>query len=164
MTTQAGLSLRSCLGRFVTGVAVVTFEADGGQPTGITVNSFTSVSMDPPLILVSIAKRSRSHDALRGKPFCINILAAEQEELAKRFAGRNACGEAVWVSSARVPQLAGVLARMECTPWREYDGGDHTLFLGEVVDFDYRDGFALGFHTSSFTVIGEQQLGIEGVL
>ena len=60
-----------------------------------------------------------------------------------------------------MPRLAGVLAHLECRPWRHYDGGDHTLFLGEVVGFDYRDGAALGFHTSGFTAISDAQLGIE---
>jgi flavin reductase (DIM6/NTAB) family NADH-FMN oxidoreductase RutF len=67
----------------------------------------------------------------------------------------------VWADDASVPRLAGVLAHLECHPWRDYDGGDHTLFLGEVVDYEYRDCAALGFHTSAFTAIAEPHLGIE---
>src|SRR3954452_19572876 len=100
-------ALRSCLGRFATGVAVVTFEGGDG-PRGITVNSFTSVSMEPPLVLVSVARRARSHDALKGRPFCVNVLGAEQEAIARQFAGTGA-GDALWVDDANVPRLAGVL-------------------------------------------------------
>jgi len=155
-------SLRSCLARFPTGVIVVTFDGPDG-PRGITVNAFTSVSMEPPLVLVSVARKAWSHDALLGRPFCINVLAAEQEGIARQFAGMGE-GAPVWVEKSRTPRLAGVLAHLECRPWREYEGGDHTLFLGEVVDFDYRDGDALCFHTSEFRSLNEQLLGIEDLI
>jgi flavin reductase (DIM6/NTAB) family NADH-FMN oxidoreductase RutF len=153
-------TLRSCLGRFATGVAVVTFDGEG--PRGITVNSFCSVSMDPPLVLVSVARSARSHELLRGTAFCVNVLAAEQEAVARQFAGGPG-DAAVWVDGAPVPRLAGVLAHLQCRPWRDYDGGDHTLFLGEVDDFAFRDGDALAFHTSAFTSIPDAQLGIESL-
>lgn len=159
---HAQKSLRSCLGRFATGVVVVTFDTPDGR-RGITVNSFTSVSMEPPLVLVSVACRARSHDALAGQPFCVNVLGAEQEDIARQFAGTGS-GTAVWVEDAAVPRLAGMLAHLECRPWRNYNGGDHTLFLGEVNGFDYRDGDALGFHTSGFTAIGDVALGIEDLI
>lgn len=162
MTAVATRSLRSCLGRFATGVVVVTFDTPAGR-RGITVNAFTSVAMEPPLVLVSVACRARSHDALIGRPFCVNVLGAEQEAVARQFAGTGS-GRPVWVDGARVPRLAGVLAHVECRPWRHYDGGDHTLFIGEVVDFDYRDGAALGFHSSGFTAISDAQLGIEHLI
>ena len=162
MMAVAPRTLRSCLGRFATGVVVVTFDGPDGR-RGITVNSFTSVSMDPPLVLVSVARRARSHDALRGRPFCVNVLGAEQEAVARQFAGTGE-GTAVWADDAAVPRLAGVLAHLECRPWRDHEGGDHTLFLGEVADFDYRDGAALGFHTSGFTAITDVQLGIEDLI
>lgn len=155
-------SLRSCLGRFATGVVVVTFEGPAGR-RGITVNSFTSVSMSPPLVLVSVGTRARSHDALAGRPFCVNILGAEQEALARSFAGGDETPVA-WVEDVEVPRLRGVLAHLECRPWRRYDAGDHSLFLGEVVRFDYRDGDALAFHTSGFTRIVEAQFGVEELL
>jgi flavin reductase len=163
MTTQTdSRRLRSCLGRFATGVAVVTFEAPDG-PRGITVNSFTSVSMEPALISVSVAKRASSHDLLHGTPFCVNVLGAEQEAVARQFAGKRD-GPAVWVADDVAPRLGGVLAHLSCRPWRDYEGGDHTLFLGEVVAFDFRDGGALGYHASEFTAIAEQQLGIEDLI
>jgi flavin reductase len=155
-------SLRSCLGRFATGVVVVSFDGQDG-PRGITVNSFTSVSVDPPLVLVSVARRARAHDLLIDAPFCVNVLAAEQEQIAGRFAG-SGDGPVHWVPDTQVPRLAGVLAHLECRPWRHYDGGDHTLFLGQVTDFAYRDGDALAFHTSRFTAIVDEQLGIESLI
>ena len=90
------------------------------------------------------------------------MLGAEQESLARQFAG----GRRARRVGARtdVPRLAGVLAYLACRPWRAYDGGDHTLFIGEVADFHYRDGDALGFHASGFTAIGDPQLGIEDLL
>jgi flavin reductase (DIM6/NTAB) family NADH-FMN oxidoreductase RutF len=158
----ARLALRACLGRFATGVAVVTFDGPEGRH-GITVNSFTSVSLDPPLVLVSVAKRARSHDLLRGRAFTVNVLGAEQELLARRFAGGAEC-EPVWAEGEHAPRLAGVLAHLECTPWRAYDGGDHTLFLGEVQGFDFRDGDALGYHASRFTTVADDQLGHEHLI
>jgi flavin reductase (DIM6/NTAB) family NADH-FMN oxidoreductase RutF len=116
--------------------------------------------MDPPLILVSVARRARAHDLLHDRPFCVNVLGAEQESLALQFAGASDAPVA-WVENGVAPRLAGVLAHLACRPWRAYDGGDHTLFLGEVADFHYRDGDALGFHGSGFTAIGNPQVGIE---
>ncbi|MQA11019.1 MAG: flavin reductase [Pseudonocardiaceae bacterium] len=155
--TKAGL--RSCLGRFATGVAVVTFDGPARR-YGLTVNAFTSVSLNPPLVQVAIAKHARSHDALRNNAFCVNVLGAEQQALARHFAGGDS-EQPHWIDGHRAPRLPGTLAYLECEPWREYEGGDHTLFLGEVVDFDYRAGDALGYVNSRFTTIAEQDLGIE---
>ena len=163
MAENKSNSLRSCLGRFATGVAVVTFKAEDG-PRGFTVNSFTSVSLDPPLVLVSVARTARSHDALRGRPFCVNVLGAEQEPLARLFAGGGSGTAITWHEGEIAPRLAGVLAHLECRPWRAYDGGDHTLFLGEVASFAYRDGDALAYHSSRFTSIADVQLGIEDLI
>ncbi len=152
-------ALRLCLGRFATGVAVVTFDREEIRH-GLTINSFTSVSLQPPLVLISVDKRARAHDLLRGQPFCVNVLGAEQEAVARCFTGGPQV-ELGWIEGGRAPRLAGTLAHLECLPWRTYDGGDHTLFLGEVADFDFRDGDALGYVTSSFRAIAEQQLGHE---
>lgn len=153
---------RGSLGRFATGVAIVTFDGVTKRH-GITVNSFTSVSMEPPLVLVSIARTAKAHDELAGRPFTVNILGAEQRQLAMHFAGRPG-PEPRWVEGGTAPRLSGVLAYFECTPWAEYDGGDHTLYLGEVADFDYRNGDALAFANSAFTTIPESQLGMEDLL
>jgi flavin reductase (DIM6/NTAB) family NADH-FMN oxidoreductase RutF len=153
-------ALRSCLGRFATGVTVVTFD-DGAGRHGFTANSFTSVSLEPPLVLVSVARRAHAHDRLAGTPFTVNILASEQEWLARRFAGGDSEIEPRWRDGSRAPRLEHVLAWIECLPWRSYDGGDHTLFLGEVVDFDHRDGEPLAYLTSRFTALAEPPSGHE---
>jgi flavin reductase (DIM6/NTAB) family NADH-FMN oxidoreductase RutF len=153
---------RGSLGRFATGVAIVTFDG-ATRRHGITVNSFMSVSLEPPLVLVGIARSAKAHDELAARPFAVNILGAEQRQLAMHFAGWPGA-EPVWVESATAPRLAGVLAYFECTPWAAYDGGDHTLYVGEVTDFNYRRGDALAFANSRFTTIPESQLGIEELL
>lgn len=157
--------LRGCLGRFATGVAVVGFTQPGGGPRGITVNSFTSVSMDPPLILVALQRTVPSHDLLRGRCFTVNVLGAEQRELALHFAGKPRPSlRPVWADGEHAPRIAGSLCYFECTPWAEYDGGDHTLFLGEVRRFDYREGDALGFVNGQFATILQGAPGHEALL
>lgn len=152
-------ALRACLGRFVTGVTVVTFSGPGGR-RGLTINSFTSVSMQPPLIMVSIARTAQAHDALFGRRFCVNVLGAEQEQVARHFAGGGA-DPLRWADDPAVPRLAGALAHIVCEPWRAYDGGDHTVFLGEVTGFGYRSGDALAYANSRFTTVPEPVLGHE---
>jgi flavin reductase len=157
--------LRGCLGRFATGVAVVTFAVPGGEHHGVTVNSFTSVSIDPPLILIALQRTITSHDLLRSQCFTVNVLGAEQRELAMHFAGQPRPSlRPPWVAGPHAPRLAGSLCYFECTPWAEYDGGDHTLFLGEVQHFDYRDGDALGFVNGQFTSIPQIIPGHEALL
>jgi flavin reductase (DIM6/NTAB) family NADH-FMN oxidoreductase RutF len=160
---EAGLGaarLRSCLGRFATGVTVVTFDTAEG-PGGVTVNSFTSVSLEPPLVLVSIAKAANAHDKLGERSFCVNVLGAEQEALARRFAGGDADVLPRFAEGGHAPRLEGALAHVECAPWRTYDGGDHSLFLGEIGDFAHRDGDALAYMGSRFTTIAEPETGVE---
>lgn len=155
-------ALRACMSRFATGVTVVTFTGDDG-PRGATMNSFTSVSADPPLVLISVARRARCHDQLIGHPFCVNILGTEQEPLARLFAGARGLPEPQWVPDARVPRLDNPLAWVECEPWRSYDGGDHTLVLGRVADLGHRDGDALTYAWSRFGTAAESTDGIESL-
>ena len=153
-------ALRACVSRFATGVTVVTYEGEDG-PRGTTMNSFTSVSAEPPLVLVSVARRARCHVQLLGRPFCVNILGAEQESLARQFAGARGAAEPRWAEGARVPRLANPLAWVECAPWHAYDGGDHTLVLGRVTDLGHRDGDALTYAWSRFGAAVEAADGIE---
>ncbi len=155
-----GFALRSCLARFPTGVAVASVDGPDG-PRGITVNSFTAVSLEPPLVLVSILKTSRSHDLFPGRPFTVNILGAEQEAVALHFAGRSQAGPPAWEEASDPPRLASALAIIQCAPWASYDGGDHTLVVGEVVDFGYREGEALGYFCGRFVRLETPSLGIE---
>jgi flavin reductase (DIM6/NTAB) family NADH-FMN oxidoreductase RutF len=149
--------------RFATGVTVVTYAGDAG-PHGITVNSFTSVSADPPLVLVSIARTARSHDPLLGRPFCVNVLGAEQQQVARHFAGSTEAADPYWAPGTRVPRLVNPLAWLECEPWRTHEGGDHTLVLGHVVGLGHRDGDALVYAWSRFGSLTEAIEGHEHLI
>jgi flavin reductase len=145
-------AFRACLGRFASGVTVVTYRA-GETARGLTVNAFSSVSLEPPLVLVSIARRTHSHDLLVGRPFVVNVLRPEQEMLARSFAGMEDETAVPWREGTVAPRLDGVLAFLECEPYRSHDGGDHTIYLGRVVDLGYGDGDALGFFCGRFVPI-----------
>lgn len=148
--------LRRCVSRFATGIAVVSHLGPDG-PRGVTINSFTSVSLEPPLILVSVACGSRTHELLQDAPFVVNILGAEQKDVPASLRGVDSAPTVRW-SGDKVPFLSDSLARLECEPWDRFDAGDHSLFLGRVVDLAYRDGNALGFHMSRFLTIGDGEL------
>ncbi|WMJ16255.1 flavin reductase family protein [Geobacillus proteiniphilus] len=137
--------LRKCFGKFATGVTVITYNSPEG-PRGMTANSFTSVSLEPPLILVSVDRKTKASQYMTGNRFAVNILKKEQKELSNHFAGKTNPELSIpWVEGEYAPYLEGSLAVIECAPWREYDGGDHILFLGEVKRYTYGDGDALGF-------------------
>jgi flavin reductase (DIM6/NTAB) family NADH-FMN oxidoreductase RutF len=128
---------------------------------GLTVNSFTAVSLEPPLVLVALLKTARGHDFFLGRPFGVNVLGAEHETLARHFAGRPRLERVQWDEALPVPRLSDALAFLDCTPWAAYDGGDHTLVVGEVRRFDYRDGDALGYFCGRFVRLEAPTLGIE---
>ncbi|MBP2366484.1 flavin reductase family protein [Pseudonocardia parietis] len=150
--------LRWCLGHFATGVTVITCQGADGEPHGATVNAFTAVSLDPPLVLVSLDRRSRLCSLVESeqRPFTVNVLEAGQKDLALHFAGRPD-QEVTWLpdSACGAPRLDGVLAHICCTPWQAYDGGDHVLYLGEVQEFLIHEGAPLLFHTGKFHHLGD---------
>lgn len=156
------------MSRFVTGVTVATYATPAG-PDGMTVNSFTSISADPPLVLISVARSSARHDQIVGRPFCVNVLGAEQLPVAIAFARRRAPAERAaashdpgWADAGTsAPRLASPLAWLRCEPWRAYHGGDHTLVLGLVTDLGYREGDALTYAWSRFGHATEAAEGIE---
>lgn len=147
------LHLRHCLSRFATGVAVVSYRAEG-DTRGLTVNSFTSVSLDPPLVLVSVARSARAAGHLGRVPFTVNVLGAGQLDVALHFAGRLRGPLKVSWQSTRdhlAPTLEGALASLRCEAWHSYDGGDHRLHLGRVVEAAARgDGEPLMFDRGRF--------------
>lgn len=157
-------SLRSCLGHFASGVTVVTANREVGgcvEPHGATVNSFTSVSLDPPLVLVSLDRRTTLCRLLEERAFVINMLTAKQRELALHFAGHPQQDLTIeWEMGSCGPRVAGSLAHISCMPWRRYDGGDHVLFLGEVQDFEFYGGDPLVFFRGEF----QQVEGFENTL
>lgn len=150
-------ALRRCFGRFATGVTVMSY-LDGDEPRGATVNSFTSVSIDPPLLLVSLAQSARAATACHGSPFTVNVLRANQVDVALQFAGRPRPGLKVrWdapVEHHGAPALTDAVAVLRCRPWQRVDAGDHVLVLGEIVDFEHRTGDPLIFKDGRFVSAG----------
>ncbi len=145
--------MRRAMGRFATGVAVVTASHDG-VPHGMTVNSLTSVSLDPPLLLVCLATAARSTQAVLGAGvFAVSVLSARQEEIARRFATRGEdhfAGLDVAYGCHRTPVVPGALAHLECEVDRHLVAGDHVVVFGRVVAVCERDGEALGFFGGKF--------------
>lgn len=153
-------ALRAAFAQFATGVTVMTARTDA--PCGMTANAFTSLSMDPPLALVCVAQSAAMHAAvLRAQAFGVSVLAADQEWHARYFADRRRPRGAAefegiaWHPGAQtgVPLLAGALARLECRLTDVHRGGDHSIFVGEVVGFTHAGedaADALVFHRGGF--------------
>lgn len=127
--------LREVLGHFASGIVVVT-GLDGDRPLGFTCQSFSSLSLDPPLISLSPARSSSTWPRLRALgSFCVNVLADDHEVHSTRFArsgGDKFTGLAWQSAPSGAPLLEGVCAWVDCVLWREYDGGDHTIVVGRV--------------------------------
>jgi flavin reductase (DIM6/NTAB) family NADH-FMN oxidoreductase RutF len=152
------VELRRALGHFATGVTVVSYAADGsGEFRGTTVNSFTSVSLEPPLVLVSLGRRSRAAAALRpGRAFAVNVLHPGQRDLAVRFAGRAPAGRPEpaapvdWEVRAGLPHLADCGAYFRCAATDVHDAGDHVLVVALVEAFQAHGHPPLIFHRGAF--------------
>ena len=143
MSTPASFdpkAFRNALGMFATGVTIVTARADDGTPVGITVNSFNSVSLSPPMVLWSLAKSARSLPVFSGSPhWNVHILSNEQEALSNRFARAGEdkfSGLALHTAVNGAPLIPGCSARFQCRTAFQYEGGDHVIFVGEVVEYD----------------------------
>jgi len=154
MDIASELDLRRSLGRFATGVTVVTCCAADGRPCGITANSFSSVSLDPPLVLWNIAKVSNSLQAfLDAECFAIHVLRADQQHLAEHFASTDHTrynGIEHSISGQKVPILPGVLARFDCRTREIHEGGDHYIIVGEVEAHTGEDGAPLLFFAGEY--------------
>jgi len=129
-------TLRQALGRFATGVTIVTTAAADGSPVGLTVNSFASLSLEPPLVLWSLRRASASLAAFRAAPrFAVNVLAESQIELARGFASAHGhhFAAAAWLrGEGGLPLLAGAAACLVCETTAYQEAGDHELFIGRV--------------------------------
>ncbi len=152
-------ALREALGAFATGVTIVTARTPGtGEPVGFTANSFTSVSLDPPLLLVCLAHLAASYRVFReAGSFAVNVLAADQEETARRFATRGAdkFGPTRWHPGAEgAPLIEGCLARFDCTMHQRVTAGDHDILMGRVIGFSRHAGEALLYHGGAFQRLG----------
>ncbi len=162
--TVSDAEFKAVLGRFPTGVTVVT-TCDGEHPAGVTVNAFASVSLDPPLVMVCIDKRSHLHDLVaRSGIFVANILGAHQQELSRRFAGQSGDRNDRFhltpfhsgVTGA--PILDGVIAYVECRVMGIYPGGDHSIFLGQVVGLGGAAGEPLAYYRAHY---GALDMGVD---
>ena len=145
---------RQLLGRFATGVTVVTTRDPAGQPIGMTASSVASVSLHPPLVLVSVDQANDMHPALRAaQHFVLNVLAADQEAISRRFAAEHPNRfEGIGYRDTRhgLPVLDGVLASIECEKHAEAPGGDHTVFLGLVTGGSVSDRRPLLYYRGGY--------------
>lgn len=128
---------RKVLGQFATGVTIITAR-DDDEPAGVAANSFTSVSMDPPLVLFCVAQSSSTWPRIeRARKFAVNILGEHQEEVCRLFAtkGADRFAQVAWhVGVGGSPVLDDCIAYLDCEFWAEYDGGDHIIVVGRVLD------------------------------
>jgi flavin reductase (DIM6/NTAB) family NADH-FMN oxidoreductase RutF len=148
------VELRKALGQFATGVAVVTARAADGSPAGITVNSFTSVSLEPPLVLWCLGLSAASYDTFRvAEQQLIHVLAADQLDVAKRFAARGAdrfAGLRWAPTDSGLPRLEGCIAWFECGIRSRHEEGDHVILVGRIESFETARGKPLIFHDSRY--------------
>ncbi len=155
-----GVDLRAFAGRFPTGVAVITTRDRQGRCFGVTANAIASISLEPPLFLISLSRRSSTLAAIidSGR-FCINLLSNRQKDLSRLFASKQrdkfhsveyaigACGS---------PLIAGALAHGECQLETTYEGGDHTIILGRVARTILYDADPLVYHRGGFAALAER--------
>lgn len=152
---------RAALGGFATGVTVVTTLDDEGTPFGVTASSFNSVSLDPPLVLWSLARTAQSIAAFQASGhFAVHVLAAEQEALSNHFSrsGGDKFASLKWnKGSLGSPLFAKFASRFECQTLHQYEGGDHIIFVGKVVGFDQQDEKPLVFHQGAYAELAPQK-------
>lgn len=147
--------LRHAFGKFATGVTVVTCRTPDGTPHGATVNAFTAVSLDPPLAQVTLIRGNKASTYLEDQPFAINILAEHQLRTCLNFAGKPMHPGPRWRSEDGLPVLEGNAATLECRPWATYDGGDHVIVIGEVIELEISDRDPLLFVSGKFRELGD---------
>ena len=149
-------AFRAALGSFTTGVTVITARASDGSPVGLTANSFNSVSLDPPMVLWSLARSSRSLPVFSAAShWAVHVLAADQEALSNRFAKSGEdkfAGLDLETGAGGTPLLPGCAARFECRTSFQYEGGDHLIFVGEVTAFERSDHAPLVFHAGRYAL------------
>jgi len=152
-------AFRRALSCFTTGVAVVTATDAESRPLGLTISSFNSVSLEPPLVLFSLARSAHSLEAMRrAQGYAVNVLAAHQRDLSDRFARAlhdkwSAVAHASGHGGSRL--LDGALAHFECAPYAEHDGGDHVIFVARVVRFAEAAGEPLVFFRGAYRQLAD---------
>ncbi len=154
-TDFEGKALRQALGRYPTGVAIVTTRTPDGRAVGLTINSFASLSLAPALVLWSLVDRSPNVASFQGAShFAISVLAQNQQDVASRFANPAVLDKfdqvPVVESPEGVPVIGGAVATLVCRRSKHLTEGDHELFIGQVVRLDTREGEPLVFHGGRF--------------
>ncbi len=155
-------SLRDAFGQFATGVTVVTTRDADNQPIGITANSFASVSLEPPLVSWCVDKSStRYKEFVDAEFFTISVLTAEQQEVSNLFAMRSwdktVFDDADWFEGMNaVPQIEGVSARFHCKTAHLYEGGDHIIIVGSVLDYESDASEALVFFQGNYRTMTQK--------
>jgi len=153
--------LRHALGRFVTGVTIVTCRDEHGRPTGLTANSFNALSLEPPLVLWSLRQASSTIEAFtRASHFAVNVLAADQVDLSRHFArpasAKFEAGE--WTDGqGGAPLLAGCVAVFECRRRSHHAAGDHVLFIGEVERIGGSAATPLVYHAGHYRTLSDPE-------
>ena len=164
LTAFEAKSLRNAFGSFMTGVTVVTTMEPNGAPRGFTANSFTSVSLDPPLLLICIAKTASSCAVFSRTPgFVVNILAEDQKDVSGIFASKrpDKFAEVSWTTSANgQPVIDGSLSWFDCARREVIEAGDHIILLGAIRDFDTRDANPLGYARGGYVTLGLEQAAV----
>ena len=160
--------LRRVFGKFPTGVTVVTTRNAAGDPIGFTANSFTSVSLDPPLLLVCLEKCSANLDSFtQSNHFAVNILSDKQMDISNRFASRVAerFAEIAWhPGPADVPLLEDTVAWFACETDNVVDAGDHVILIGRIFDFHGSEARPLAYHAGNYLDLGLGELAAHSVV
>lgn len=161
MTDNIADLIKIFMRMFPQGVTVAT-TGKGDLLWGLTISSFTSISLEPPLVMISIDKRSRAHDVfLNSNNFAVNILSCEQEDIAKAFAGGVPAEERFTLYPYRIgpsgaPILVDAPAYLDCVLWKTYVAGDHSILLGKVVDGEVKKMFfPLIYYNRGYTTVAK---------
>ena len=154
-------NLRTAFGAFATGVTIVTTRGPDAADAGLTANSFSSLSLKPPMVLWSLSRTSASIDAFRGSAyFAVHVLSAEQEALSTRFATKGIerfAGVPVDRGPEAIPMLRDCAARFVCRTAHQHEGGDHVIFVGEVLDFTHSGRSPLVFHGGRYGMVFQKE-------
>jgi flavin reductase (DIM6/NTAB) family NADH-FMN oxidoreductase RutF len=153
-----GRELRNALGRFATGVCIISTVTEAGEPMGLTANSFASVSLDPPLVLWSLQNNSECYQAFeKADKFAVNILAQDQQDKSNAYAKKGdhaLAADDFRLGKTGTPILRGAVTSFECRVWARYPGGDHVILVGEVLEMESNANKApLLFHAGKYGAI-----------
>lgn len=147
-------SLRNAFGQFATGVTVVT-SCDGERTHGMTANSFSSVSLDPPMLLVCIANTAQMMSLIeRSGVFALSVLGSDQQAVSEHFARPGNDRQIRFAEFGGLPVIEGALALFSCSVQASYPAGDHSILVGEIMACEYRTGSPLLFHSGTYANLG----------